>query len=722
MKRRSFLVDLGILAAFACLLGWPLAFQGKIPINGDWLLSHFEPWRTEGPPAPPAALEPDDPVITNYPLALEAARQWRSGHWPLWTPGILCGTPLGADGTALPYSPFIPLWIVLPGPWAWSAELFLQLLVAGAGAYLLARSLGCERQAALIGAMAFMGHQGIILWWELRVALGALCWLPWILWAARKARDSSAWLAAQALFVAAVATGGSLQFSAYVLATALFLILCDREGGRRRRPVAAMALGLAIAAVQILPSLALAQLSQRSAERYAGTNVLSPWHLLTFLFPECFGHVTTGDFLGGAYTRPSMVLTHGGYVGLIPLILALVALRSCGMGRTLAIAALALVGGLLSCGVPAIYAGILWLCPQFDWMDHCRLLLVASACLALAAPLGWQVLRRQAPRRLLWLAAGGAALAAGLGWASLRWAGVWEDRGWLPASAGTFWCVHHLPSLLGIGLLLALLSARGRNTAWLAVLLAGADLAWFAQGYNPFTPSGRLAPETPAIAGLVEATRDGSRITGFDPDYRKPEDFWRLFKGDCLLPNTALLYPGLRDLRGKECLFLTRTRRYMEALAGPHHASFLTAVHTGPTASPLLDAAAVSHILSMTPLRPPRFLRIGAPEPGIYRNTRALPRARLVGSARVLEPSLLWGVLEEGTFDPAREALLETGEDATPPLDPAATLSPVRFLRDDPAAVDLETEASGSCLLVLADTWAPGWEATVDCRHAKILH
>jgi hypothetical protein len=74
-------------------------------------------------------------------------------------------------------------------------------------------------------------------------------------------------------------------------------------------------------------------------------------------------------------------------------------------------------------------------------------------------------------------------------------------------------------------------------------------------------------------------------------------------------------------------------------------------------------------------------------------------------------------------FDPTREVLLhpEPGGPEPPrgrPGDPIG--APVRFLVDGPTEVRLGVDAPADAWLFLADTFYPGWEATVDGEATEI--
>jgi len=100
----------------------------------------------------------------------------------------------------------------------------------------------------------------------------------------------------------------------------------------------------------------------------------------------------------------------------------------------------------------------------------------------------------------------------------------------------------------------------------------------------------------------------------------------------------------------------------------------------------------------------------------IFENANALPRFRFahrVTPARNLDNAL--HLMGEPGFDPADEAIVEG-------IDNGGVLAPGRFLSEqlEDTRLEWDVETSGRSFLVVADTFLPGWTATVDNRPTPV--
>lgn len=105
----------------------------------------------------------------------------------------------------------------------------------------------------------------------------------------------------------------------------------------------------------------------------------------------------------------------------------------------------------------------------------------------------------------------------------------------------------------------------------------------------------------------------------------------------------------------------------------------------------------------------------------VFENDFALPRVRLVDRARV-EPERRRALrqLASGEASPAEITLVDRAP--SEPIAPGAGAPGVAsIIGERPERVEIATDAPRATLLVLADLYYPGWEATVDGAPAEIL-
>jgi len=116
------------------------------------------------------------------------------------------------------------------------------------------------------------------------------------------------------------------------------------------------------------------------------------------------------------------------------------------------------------------------------------------------------------------------------------------------------------------------------------------------------------------------------------------------------------------------------------------------------------------------------FQPLPPPRPGLvlFENSRALPRAYVVYHVETAPPpELLLTRMSYPAFDPLATTYVEgppLGVGAIARYGHAATI-----VRDDPEVVEIEATADAPGLLVLADSFYPGWRATVDGTPATIV-
>lgn len=274
----------------------------------------------------------------------------------------------------------------------------------------------------------------------------------------------------------------------------------------------------------------------------------------------------------------------------------------------------------------------------------------------------------------------------------------------------------------GVALLVMLNVVSKRHPAWarqtvgivlLALLIA--DGVTFGSPYNPVIPAAdNLLPTqlTLWLAGHLGTSRLSA-------------------DGPILLPNLPMLF-GLRDLRGYEDLVsrdFSRTFGFVSTTGGAPSVR-LRHLRFKPGERHRLDMAAVRYFLVIqsraTTVQAPGFVaRAQFGSVTVYENTAAMGRAYGVYQAVDLPTeAAVQAQLDSPGFDPHTTVLLEstaaagTSAAARPVSD---TPPQVSFTADEAEHVVLQARFAHAGYLVLADTWAEGWQASVDGAPVPIL-
>jgi hypothetical protein len=236
----------------------------------------------------------------------------------LWTPALSSGFFLHGEGQAGMYHPLhLLLYRWLPLGVALNLEMLSSYAIGLAGMWLLLRRLSLSRAAAVFGAMVF-AFSGFHLMHLMHLnAVAVSMEIPWMLLAAdlllagRSARERAAGFAGVAIVLGSQLLLGFPQFLwMTALATAGLAALRALEGARLSRVAllaAAALFGVAIGAVQLLPTLDLLRDSTRSgmAQGLSMTFSLHPINLIQLWSPYALSQrvfAISGEFFIHEFT------------------------------------------------------------------------------------------------------------------------------------------------------------------------------------------------------------------------------------------------------------------------------------------------------------------------------------------------------------------------------------------------------------------------------------
>jgi len=719
------------------------------------------------------------PLLQFVPWQRLAAAMWRTGHLPLWNPMVGCGAPLAANYQTAAFYPLNLLYLLLPAEVALSWTIALHLALAGWGMYGWGRAAGLRRFPAFIGALSLSGSSFLVA----RVALfpSIALTLPWLavwLWRAevlvRHGRLSNAlWLGLSlglGLLAghAQTALYGGLLLAAYLIFRTAQQARCkmqetgDKTGaapiwklviGHWSLVISSLAIGLGLAAVQLLPTAELMVHSQRSTGvdyDFATTYSLWPWRLITFVAPDFFGNPGQGDYWGYA-----TYWEDAAYVGVLPLLLAVDAalsrskkngkekakVRLARFWTACALVALVLALGKNTSVFPFLFHHI----PSFGlFQAPARWLAVTSIALAALAALGthwWSADHPGQRRGAVGVVAGLALLIGGLaaprlvpgikptfGPATARLGGTLAVAGTLVVLRSNS-TVQHSASRANLPVRPRAenMTRPGAPAWWQVAVGAFIALDLLLSGWSLIPTIGRsLYNSNTATAAVLQDESGPVRVywptdathhnREYDAEQRvkfsyltfedfgpRDVDHWREMR-EVLLPNTGML-DHVASANNFDPLLVERYAQILEA-----------AVET-PS---LLRIMGVTHVVSDRQWSGVQLIEDRRLENvQLHRLPNALGRAWVVPTARQVPPDEMLAALSDPAFDPASEVLLER---PPPNLNhPASSIHYHVTLQDTPNRVTIRAIADRPGYLVLADTWYPGWQVTVDGVPVEIL-
>jgi len=437
----------------------------------------------------------------------------RAGRVPEWCDAVGFGAPFAANPVHELFAPLGWTMALLPAPLGFDLYNVLLLFVAALGTAVWARRLGAGALGAVVagGTLVLGGYVASMVpngW------VPALSWIPWIGWSADRMAGAAAGrprARAAALFAALLAfqlVAG--EPAALIVALALAALVLWARAERLIPPLVALVAGVAgallLAAVSVLPALALLPESARAAglDRGGLEWSLHPARWVELIWPMVYG-VQPGDgWYAGLLLRDDAAdpcWSFQLFLGAPALIAAAAAWRRRALRRLLG-GSLAFVVLALGSYTP-LYPGLLRILPPLGAVNF-------PEKFAFGALLIWSIAAGVGVAALL--ERGGAPLLRRLAWATAL----------LLGGAAVAVLAAREPLL---ELLVARAAERGllvRPEVGIAAALSGASIAalataLFALACAPPRPLARLAPLLAAAALLGPSIWVTRNATTFAP-------------------------------------------------------------------------------------------------------------------------------------------------------------------------------------------------------------
>lgn len=608
-----------------------------------------------------------------------------NGNVAFWMPALLSGQPTLAAFFGDLFYPtqlfrlFVPVHIV----WSWT--FYTHVVIAGIGTWLFLRELKLPALPAALGGVAYMfagslltltyaGHDG-------RLIGSAL--LPLALFFLHRAmsRRQLLWFMLMGLVLALQLLSGHVQkvyytglmLAAYFLYQLVVLLRRERSARLALRLclffIIGTGAGVALAAIQYLPIFGNMPYAARGAER--GYDYATSWSMpiretLDLLSPRFSGIL-------GEYRGSNPFKLHSEYMGLLPLLFAVVGIVRNWRRGTVRFFLLAFVFSLLMAwgGNTPFYRLPYLLLPGIS--------------------------KFRGPAMIFFLASFSLAVLAGFGFNSaLDWLRRRRDR--RPALALALAAVAAGVMTLDIGLSLRLWDGeRG-----------------YIRGVPP--PSEYFAPDE-AVAFL----RQDTSLHRVLPLHYERSDAGVLMQygiqsAGGQMPNPLQNYQDFIGA-GQSVMFQAGN------LLHPNFANLLNVKYVVGPRLPEDDSPYDEQTRRLIRtlrdlyerLEPASFGRQYA----VYRNPSALPRAFICPEYRLVgdQDEVIRTLMSPG-FDPARTALLYDDPGLAGATGEAGEAEIVSF---DANRIEVRARLDAPGLLVLSENWHPDWRATVDGRPVTVL-
>ncbi len=700
---RARLSEIAIIAVLVLL---PLLFWWRL-----WALD----------PVDRAVIPEGDFTSQYYPLQLFAARELAEGRVPAWNPFLNAGQPALADiqsGVFYPLNLLPNLFLALFGlPFSvelLQAQVLLHFSLASLFTYLFVRHLAVRagarvvaaRFAGTVAALVFT-YAGYLTSFPVQqlTILETSVWLPLLLLLVDRASHSGRPLP-QLLLAGAVLAfallAGHPQTSMYIIYTMLVYgifassiseVVPESTGPLRRLlriayiVVIPLAVGAALAAVQLVPTLRFIALSTRSALDY---------NAVSWGFPLAeMVHLLYPGFFGGS---PQ-------YVGILAPILAAAAFFMARARREVVFwLALGFVALLLSLGRHTFFYSFAYLfAPGFGAVrDQERIIVLFSFAVSVLAGYGALVLVQPLEASVR---KGFRRFVRGLGWTGVAFlvlTAPWYFgylRGLQQAIEVNHFeglLRHHVLLLLILAGAFALFALRvtGRlRRAWLMAMALG--LIWL----NLFTVNWQFNLSEPDATGPF-------RETGVIAFLKAQPGNFRISSAG-LLPggsSSGIVYE-LEDITGNTPLRLERFARFEDAVGSWRRWQMLN----------------VGYVLSDGDLDGPGLERVYEEgEVKVYRVGDPLPRAWVVYDVLPESDEDALALLNLEGFHPLKTAVI--ADDSVPAILPqgGGLGSPAQVIESRPGQLVLEVNASSEGLLVISQPFFPGWHAAMDGESVPI--
>ena len=705
---------------------------------------------------------------------MESLKQW---NFPLWNPYQFSGQPFFANPQNAALYPLNGLFFLFPFDIAFNSIILLHFFLAGLFTYLLMRDLKVGSAGSLISGLIWMLGGYLLSVHSLLTILLSVVWTPLMMLFFRRAMISPGIRneIMTAVFITLSFLGGGIEVVYgnffVLLIMMIFSMLPNKSyvGDKPRRYIWMIRSFLTISfsflflsAIQLLPFLELWMHSIRGQGiTYQEATVWSfaPKDILLFFLPDAYGY-----FLDMKKYWITQCWLKTMYLGGLPFILSLIFFffphpsplpyggegRVRGIGRdrilflSLMIFSLFLSLGQHNLLYPFVYKYV----PFFSGIRYpVKFLYIFILCLAITAGLGFEKLvqfSKESEKKglkhlliLFSLISGSLLLFLVLGHREIEQIlKLWEID--FPQFNHLSVNLYHAKRFFFYLTLFFLLLRVGYEVKWkggtkvLLVFFLTADLFGNMGFYGKEKSSDYFKKtrilEIIALDGESFRTLSTAKTISLDtPVLVGNGSPFDLIK-EKHLPSLNMIFK-VHDIWGVDVVRLKRGDELYKVFTNTPSIS----------ATNIVDIYSVKYVISVTPIEgDSRFELVYARLDGLegnkedllkqntiklYRNKSPLSRAWLVKDFQIMDAEAVLSTLTSKEFQPDKMVLLEEAPPSlTLPLEGGGKGGgEVEFLSESNNRLSLKVEAKEGGILILSDTYYPGWKVYVNGKEEKIL-